>query len=138
MSVRRSGDASAQEAEMRLNGPEQTNRNKGGASRTPEMQTSGLCASAGRGDVFSLSDSLSPRSKTFSKIRARFKKRSNILCSDCGRLLKRWMDVCGSLAAIVLLMPLFVFVAIWIKLDSPGPIFYRQIRVGLYGRPFYF
>ena len=48
------------------------------------------------------------------------------------------MDVCGSLAAVILLSPIFLLVAIWIKLDSPGPLIYRQIRIGLYGRPFYF
>ena len=36
----------------------------------------------------------------------------------------------------VLLLPLMVIVGIVIKLDSPGPIFYSQLRTGLYGKPF--
>ena len=68
----------------------------------------------------------------------RAKKRLNRLSSKCSCVLKRWLDICGSLTAIILLIPVFAFVAIWIKLDSPGPIFYRQIRVGQYGRLFYF
>lgn len=35
-----------------------------------------------------------------------------------------------------MLSPLFIIVAIWIKLDSEGPVFYKQIRVGRYGRDF--
>lgn len=68
----------------------------------------------------------------------RAKKRLHHLSSKCSCVLKRWLDICGSLTAIILLIPVFAFVAIWIKLDSPGPIFYRQIRVGQYGRLFYF
>jgi hypothetical protein len=45
-------------------------------------------------------------------------------------LMKRVCDVVGALFLMVLLLPLFVFVAILIKLDSPGPIFFRHYRVG--------
>jgi lipopolysaccharide/colanic/teichoic acid biosynthesis glycosyltransferase len=41
-----------------------------------------------------------------------------------------------ALAAIVLLLPLFAFIALLIKLNSPGPVFYAQRRVGRSGRPF--
>ena len=49
---------------------------------------------------------------------------------------KRAFDVVASGAAIVLLLPLFVIVAAAIKLDGPGPVFFRQTRVGQGGRHF--
>jgi lipopolysaccharide/colanic/teichoic acid biosynthesis glycosyltransferase len=45
-------------------------------------------------------------------------------------LAKRCMDVAMALALLFLLLPLFVMVAIWIKLDSPGSAFFLQERVG--------
>ena len=36
----------------------------------------------------------------------------------------------------MLLSPLFCWIALWIKLTSPGPVFYRAVRVGQDGRPF--
>jgi exopolysaccharide biosynthesis polyprenyl glycosylphosphotransferase len=52
------------------------------------------------------------------------------------RLLKRTMDLAVSAAALVLLAPLFAAVALLIKLDSPGPIFFRQVRMGTGNRTF--
>jgi len=49
---------------------------------------------------------------------------------------KRLFDVIFSFLAIVLLSPLFLFVALGIKLTSRGPIFFRQVRCGLNGRKF--
>lgn len=46
------------------------------------------------------------------------------------RVLKRGVDIVGSGAGLVLLSPLFLAVAVWIKWDSKGPVFYRQKRVG--------
>lgn len=43
---------------------------------------------------------------------------------------KRVFDFTASLAGLILLSPLFLLVALWIKLDSPGPVFFRQQRVG--------
>ncbi|MGZ5200144.1 MAG: sugar transferase [Telluria sp.] len=43
---------------------------------------------------------------------------------------KRAFDVVAAALGIVLLAPLLVAIALWIKLDSPGPVFYRQQRVG--------
>lgn len=51
-------------------------------------------------------------------------------------LFKRWMDIVGSLLGITILLVLFIPIAIAIKLDSPGPIFYSQQRCGLLGHPF--
>lgn len=50
--------------------------------------------------------------------------------------MKRAFDVIMSGLGLVFLSPLFLFLAIWIKCDSPGPVFYRQVRVGRYGRDF--
>jgi exopolysaccharide biosynthesis polyprenyl glycosylphosphotransferase len=49
---------------------------------------------------------------------------------------KRAIDIGLCLVTAVVLSPLFVLVAIAIKLDSPGPIFFKQIRIGRVGRPF--
>lgn len=51
-------------------------------------------------------------------------------------MIKRIFDVFFSVLGLLLLWPLFVFMAIWIKLDSPGPVFFRQERVGRYGHIF--
>ena len=52
--------------------------------------------------------------------------------------LKRFLDIVLSLIALIVLSPLFLILAILIKLTSPGPIFFVQIRVGEYGRNFCF
>jgi lipopolysaccharide/colanic/teichoic acid biosynthesis glycosyltransferase len=49
---------------------------------------------------------------------------------------KRALDAVGAVVGLVLLLPAFVLIAIAIKLDSPGPVFFRQQRVGQSGRPF--
>jgi exopolysaccharide biosynthesis polyprenyl glycosylphosphotransferase len=54
------------------------------------------------------------------------------------RMLKRVFDVAAALAALVLLSPLWVLMALLIKLDSNGPVLYRQERVGMDGRIFLF
>lgn len=53
------------------------------------------------------------------------------------QLVKRTFDISVSLVALAFLMPLILATAIAIRLDSPGPIFYRQRRVGYGGEPFY-
>jgi len=54
------------------------------------------------------------------------------------RIVKRSMDIVGSIAALMLCSPLFVFIALAIKLSSKGPILFKQERVGRYGLPFTF
>lgn len=49
---------------------------------------------------------------------------------------KRAIDIVGSLALLIFTSPLQIFTACLIKLDSAGPVLYRQERVGLRGRPF--
>jgi lipopolysaccharide/colanic/teichoic acid biosynthesis glycosyltransferase len=56
--------------------------------------------------------------------------------SSAARFVKRLMDVLGSLAAVVLLSPIFVCLAILIKATSRGPVLYCQKRVGMYGKTF--
>ena len=50
--------------------------------------------------------------------------------------MKRLFDIVASGLGLILLSPLFVVLAIWIKSDSKGPVFYRQVRVGRYNRDF--
>ena len=50
--------------------------------------------------------------------------------------MKRLFDIIASLFGLILLCPLFLIVAIWIKLDSPGPVFYKQTRVGRHNKDF--
>ena len=49
---------------------------------------------------------------------------------------KRLFDLCASLAGLVVLSPLFLLIAILIKRDSSGPVFFRQVRVGRREQPF--
>ena len=51
---------------------------------------------------------------------------------------KKIFDLAGSLILLILTSPLFVITAIGIKLSSPGPVFFKQKRVGLHGRKFIF
>ena len=52
------------------------------------------------------------------------------------RAIKRATDVLGSSVALTLLAPILLLVALAVKLSSPGPILYRQKRIGQYGVPF--
>ncbi|MBI4364011.1 MAG: undecaprenyl-phosphate glucose phosphotransferase [Candidatus Latescibacteria bacterium] len=51
-------------------------------------------------------------------------------------LLKRAFDIAFALPGLILLSPLLLILAVWVKLDSPGPALYAQERVGLSGRRF--
>ena len=50
--------------------------------------------------------------------------------------MKRLFDIVASGCGLLILSPLFWVIAIWIKFDSPGPIFYRQVRVGRHNKDF--
>ena len=54
------------------------------------------------------------------------------------RFVKRSMDIVGSLAALILFSPLFLFICLAIKLTSKGPLLFKQERVGRYGSRFTF
>ena len=51
-------------------------------------------------------------------------------------VLKRLMDILGSLIGIVILLPVLIIVALAIKIDSKGPVFFRQERLGKNGKVF--
>jgi lipopolysaccharide/colanic/teichoic acid biosynthesis glycosyltransferase len=51
-------------------------------------------------------------------------------------LLKRLFDIVAAAVLLVLLLPVFATVALLIRLESPGPILFRQTRVGRWGRLF--
>jgi len=50
--------------------------------------------------------------------------------------LKRLLDFVGSICAIILLSPLYLALAVLVKISSPGPIIFKQERIGHYNRPF--
>lgn len=51
-------------------------------------------------------------------------------------IIKRFMDISVAISGMVLLSPIFLIVALLIKLDSQGPVFYGQVRVGKNGKLF--
>jgi exopolysaccharide biosynthesis polyprenyl glycosylphosphotransferase len=53
------------------------------------------------------------------------------------RILKRLMDSILSVIALIITLPLMFVTAIFIKMDDGGPVFYKQLRVGRYEKPFY-
>jgi len=67
---------------------------------------------------------------TYEKIASRYKKNIGYF------ILKRIIDVIGALGGIILTCPVMIIVAIWIKLDSKGPVFFAQNRVGKRGKQF--
>lgn len=58
------------------------------------------------------------------------KKKSGLIC-------KRIFDLAVSLFMLIVLSPLFLIIAVAVKLDSRGPVFYRQKRITQFGREFY-
>ena len=50
--------------------------------------------------------------------------------------MKRFFDIVASALGLIVLSPLLLVVAIWVKLDSEGPVFFRQVRVGRYNKDF--
>lgn len=52
------------------------------------------------------------------------------------KLIKRVFDIVFSLVALIVLLPLWVVIAVWIWMSSPGGVFFRQRRTGLHGRDF--
>jgi lipopolysaccharide/colanic/teichoic acid biosynthesis glycosyltransferase len=51
-------------------------------------------------------------------------------------ILKRVFDATTSIFALIVLFPVLVIIALIVRLESPGPAIFRQIRIGRYGRPF--
>ena len=51
-------------------------------------------------------------------------------------IVKRLLDQFLSVSGLIILSPLFLLISLWIKIDSKGPVFYRQVRVGKNMEPF--
>jgi len=60
----------------------------------------------------------------------------HVRVSPVTRFLKRAIDVAFSLTVLILTAPLMALIALAVKMDSPGPVLFRQARVGQGGRPF--
>lgn len=58
------------------------------------------------------------------------------LMSKWEQTIKRMIDILASLFAMILLFPVFIYLALRVKLSSPGPVIYRQERIGYLGKPF--
>jgi len=56
---------------------------------------------------------------------------------DTWLVLKRCMDIAGATSALLIISPILLTTAAAVKLTSPGPVFFRQLRVGKDGKPFY-
>jgi lipopolysaccharide/colanic/teichoic acid biosynthesis glycosyltransferase len=54
-----------------------------------------------------------------------------------GPLVRRSIDIAGALVGLILLAPLMLAVVLLIRLDSPGPVLFRQLRRGRWGQPFW-
>ena len=58
------------------------------------------------------------------------------ILSPAERIFKRIFDIVFSVVALVVMLPVFALIAIGIRLESPGPIIFRQLRIGQHGRRF--
>lgn len=64
------------------------------------------------------------------------KQQNSEIRNHNSELTKRFFDIVFSFLGLTVLSPLFLLLAVWIKLDSRGPVFYRQVRVGRHNRDF--
>ena len=62
---------------------------------------------------------------------------SSVIMPTWQEVVKRLIDIFASLFALTLLLPVYIFTTIMVKLSSPGPVFFRQERIGIGGKPFY-
>lgn len=61
----------------------------------------------------------------------------DVRLSDCEKNFKRLFDIIFSCVVLIVLSPLFLILSILVKLTSEGPVFYKQERIGLHGKPFH-
>lgn len=59
------------------------------------------------------------------------------LMPDWQKVLKRTLDIVASFLVLIFLSPVYIFTALKVKFSSPGSVFYKQQRIGLYGKPFW-
>lgn len=83
-----------------------------------------------------LFDILSNQAKTNAIFGSPLIKISNGLMPAWQENVKRLLDVVGSVLALILFSPVFVALAVAIKMGSKGPILYKQERIGKFGKPF--
>ena len=57
--------------------------------------------------------------------------------SEAGKNIKHSLDKLISVFVLIFLLPLYIYLAIRVKLDSPGPVFLKQERIGYMGKPFF-
>jgi lipopolysaccharide/colanic/teichoic acid biosynthesis glycosyltransferase len=67
---------------------------------------------------------------------SRYGKDKQICGKRWQRLFKRFLDVLFSVLLLVIIWPLLLLISLWICFDSPGPVIFRQTRVGLGGKPY--
>ena len=60
----------------------------------------------------------------------------NVSLDPFSRTAKRLMDIIGGAAGVILTLPIMIITAILIKKDSPGPVLFKQVRVGQHGQKF--
>jgi exopolysaccharide biosynthesis polyprenyl glycosylphosphotransferase len=62
---------------------------------------------------------------------------SRELMSPWQKAIKRLMDIVISFVALLLLSPLYLIIALFVKFSSNGPILFKQLRIGIHGKPFF-
>lgn len=60
----------------------------------------------------------------------------NNLANPWNRFLKRIFDICATIVGGIIISPIFLAIAFWVHRDSPGPVIYRNKRIGLDGKSF--
>ena len=60
----------------------------------------------------------------------------NNLANPWNRFLKRIFDICATIIGGIIISPIFLAIALWVHRDSPGPVLYRNKRIGLDGKSF--
>lgn len=81
---------------------------------------------------------LDPRRRFFQRVAAARKQLAWRGMIGLASAMKRLLDIVGALSVLVLASPLLLLAIALIKLESPGPIFFKQVRIGRWGRPFVF
>jgi lipopolysaccharide/colanic/teichoic acid biosynthesis glycosyltransferase len=70
------------------------------------------------------------------RLRLGFKRSVWVGVVNGARVLKRIIDIAGSIVLLILLLPFLAWIGVMISLGSPGPVFFRQTRIGKWATPF--
>lgn len=71
------------------------------------------------------------------RLRLAFKRFVWVMVIGGAHALKRFIDIAGSILIMIVLSPILALIALIIRIDSPGPVTFKQIRVGKWSTPFY-